>query len=101
MRLTRTLLIVGGIWLVLALTFVLVTPAHYTEVSQTTPGTVSHVGGGITNGGILGVFFSSALSALFVTAFLTLIAVCIGSIAMGIRPFLRLIGLMRLEQNAQ
>ncbi len=101
MKRLRTLWVVGAIWLAVFVLMALMTPAHYVEVSQTAPGVTHVVSSGDMNGGALGALLASALRALFYTGVISLIVVVLGSIAMGLKPFLRRIGLLASQPGDQ
>jgi len=99
MRGQRILLVLGAIWLVVFILLAALTPARYVEVAQTAPGVTHVVSVGEINGGPVGALLASALRALFITGFIGVAIVILGSIVMGIRPFLTRIGALKPEER--
>jgi hypothetical protein len=101
MKLRRTALYVGAVWLVLFVLMTLMTPAHYVEVSQTAPGATHVLSSGDINGGSLGALLASAVRALYLTGVIGIVVIAVGSTAMGLKPFLMRIGLVRSEESSE
>ncbi len=97
MNTKKAALYIGAIWIVLFFLMALMTPAHYVETSQTAPGAIHVVSRGDINGGSLGALLLSAVRALFFTVIISILALVIGTIALGFKPFLIRIGLMKAE----
>lgn len=91
-QLRRTLLYGALLWAIMFACFIVSIPTYYTETVQTRPG-MTQVSSGDVNGGTVGVLFASATRALVFTLVIGLIVLIIGSIAIGLKPFLSRLGI--------
>jgi len=93
----RTACFVGAVWLILFVLLIVATPEHYVSDTVTAG---KHIISSSTTRGSLNALLSSALRAFYITALISVVAVGVGCVAVGVKPFFIRIGLMRSPQSA-